>query len=136
MKPGAPWLRSIRLLDQVRERIRHLHYSLKTEKAYLCWVPLFIRWSAIQSAGMRHPRDRAAKEAEAFLSMLANQRKVSAFTHNQALSTVLFRMRLMEGLRLRIKGVDFDCPTSASRQVRWQPELRRQFDLLAIAHSR
>ena len=32
MKPGAPPLRSARLLDQVRERIRYLHYSLKTEK--------------------------------------------------------------------------------------------------------
>lgn len=29
MKPGSPPLQSIRLLDQVRERIRYLHYSLK-----------------------------------------------------------------------------------------------------------
>jgi len=35
MKPGTPLLQSTRLLDQVRERIRYLHYSLKTEKAYL-----------------------------------------------------------------------------------------------------
>jgi len=35
MKPGTPVLQSIRLLDQVRERIRYMHYSLKTEKAYL-----------------------------------------------------------------------------------------------------
>lgn len=33
MKPGVPALRSIRLLDQLRERIRYLHYSLQTEKA-------------------------------------------------------------------------------------------------------
>ena len=44
MKPGAPPLRSARLLDQVRERIRYLHYSLKTEKAYLYWVRFFVRW--------------------------------------------------------------------------------------------
>jgi len=33
MKPGTPTpaLRSIRLLDQLRERIRYLHYSLQTE---------------------------------------------------------------------------------------------------------
>ncbi len=31
MKPGMPVLRSIRLLDQLRERIRLLHYSLSTE---------------------------------------------------------------------------------------------------------
>lgn len=35
MKPRAPSLQSTRLLDQVRERVRYMHYSLKTEKAYL-----------------------------------------------------------------------------------------------------
>jgi hypothetical protein len=35
MKPGAPSLQSTRLLDQVRERVRYMHYSLKTEKYYL-----------------------------------------------------------------------------------------------------
>jgi len=30
-----PPLQSKRLLDQLRERIRYLHYSLKTEEAYL-----------------------------------------------------------------------------------------------------
>lgn len=112
---------------------------------------------------MRHPRDMGAAEVEAFLTMLATERHVSASTHNQALSAVLFLyrevlgvdlpwlegvnrpaqkrripsvltrdevaalfqfldadmrllaqllygtgMRLMEGLRLRIKDVDFD----------------------------
>ena len=84
MKPGTPPLQSIRLLDQVRERIRYLHYSLKTEKAYLHWVRFFIRWNATQPGGMRHPRDMGKTEIEAFLSMMANERKVSASTHNQA----------------------------------------------------
>ena len=112
---------------------------------------------------MQHPRDIGAPGAEAFLSMLATERKVSASTHNQALSALLFLyrevlsinlpwlndinrpahkrripgvltkdevagvlahmdgptallarllygtgMRLMEGMRLRIKDVDFD----------------------------
>jgi hypothetical protein len=55
MKPGAPLLQSARLLDQVHERVRYLHYSLKTEKAHLYGVRLFIRWSAAQSGVMRHP---------------------------------------------------------------------------------
>ena len=93
MKPGAPPLHSACLLDQVRERLRYLHYSLKTEKAYLYWIRFFILWSAAQGADMRHPRDMGAKEVEAFLSMLANVRKVSASTHNQALSAVLFVYR-------------------------------------------
>ncbi len=42
MKPGNAPLKSIRLLDQVRERIRYLHYSLSTEKVYVHWVKKFI----------------------------------------------------------------------------------------------
>lgn len=44
MKPGTPLLHSTRLLDQVRERVRYLHYSLKTGKAYLYWGRFFVRW--------------------------------------------------------------------------------------------
>ena len=90
MKPGNPPLQSSRLLDQVPERVRYLHYSLKTEKAYLYWIRFYIRWSAAQSGGMRHPRDMGAQDVEAFLSMMANERKVPASTYNQALSAVLF----------------------------------------------
>src|SRR5687768_8490158 len=95
MKPGTPPLQSKRLLDQVRERARYLHYSLSTEKVYLYWVRFFIRWHQL-----KHPRDMGAPEVEAFLSMLATQRKVSASTHNQALSALLFLYREVLGLKL------------------------------------
>ena len=162
MKPGKPILQSVRLLDQVRERIRYLHYSLNTEKVYVQWIREFVRWSG-RGGNLRHPRDLGAREIEAYLSMLATERKVSVSTHNQALSAILFLyrevldidlpwlaginrptrpkripsvlskgevaallagmggetgvvarllygtgMRLMEGVRLRIKDVDFD----------------------------
>ncbi len=35
MKLGAPFLQSTHLIDQMRERVRYLHYSLKTDKTYL-----------------------------------------------------------------------------------------------------
>jgi len=112
---------------------------------------------------MLHPRDMGGQDVEAFLSMMANERKVSPSAHNQALSAVLFLycevlsidlpwlnnigrpqqtkripsvltkdevagllaqmvginallarllygtgMRLMEGMRLRVKDVDFE----------------------------
>jgi integron integrase len=158
--PGAnlPALREPRLLDQVRERARYLHYSLRTEEAYVYWVRAFVR-----HCQMRHPRDVGVHEVEAFLSHLANERHVAASTHKQALSALLFLydkvlrmdlpwfneigrpkasrklpvvlshdevakvlaaldlqhrltgqllygtgLRLMEGLRLRVKDVDFD----------------------------
>ena len=65
-----------------------MHYSLSTEKTYLHWVKFFIRWH-----GVRHPREMEAPEVEAFLTMLATESKVSASTHNQALSALLFFYR-------------------------------------------
>ena len=56
MKHGTPPLQSVRLLDQVREHIRYLHYSLSTERSYLYWISVFIRWH-----GLKHPRDMGAQ---------------------------------------------------------------------------
>jgi hypothetical protein len=83
--PAHPPLRSIRLLDQMRERLRYMHYSLRTEQTYLFWVRWFIRFS-----GLRHPKEMGQPEVEAFLTMLANERKVAASTHRQALSAILY----------------------------------------------
>lgn len=38
---------------------------------------------------MRHPRDVGAAEGEAFLNMLANERRKAPSTHNQALNALL-----------------------------------------------
>ncbi len=58
-----PPLRSVKVLDQLRERIRYLHYSLRTEQAYVHWVRAFIRFH-----GVRHPATLGSSEVEAFLS--------------------------------------------------------------------
>ncbi len=71
-KTSLPVLKSTRLLDQLREQIRYLHYSLRTEEAYVYWVKNFIRFHSL-----KHPRDMGQAEIEAFLSYLATQRKVS-----------------------------------------------------------
>ena len=39
-----PSLKSARLLDQVRERVRYLHYNMRTEQAYVYWARAFIRF--------------------------------------------------------------------------------------------
>ena len=49
---------------------------------------------------MRHPRDMGAAEVESFLTMLATERHVSASTHNQALSALLFLYREVLGVNL------------------------------------
>ena len=48
-----------KLLDQIRHQIRRLHYSIRTEDAYVYWVRFFIRFH-----DLRHPRDMGAIEAE------------------------------------------------------------------------
>jgi Phage integrase, N-terminal SAM-like domain len=88
-KVGAPVLHSTRVLDQLRERIRYLHYSLQTEKAYVYWARFFIRWHG-RNGPMRHPRLMGQHEVEAFLTMLASERQVASATHRQALNAILF----------------------------------------------
>lgn len=88
MKSGTvflPPLKSAKVLDQLRERIRYLHYSIRTEEVYVYWVRLFIRFH-----DRRHPATMGAGEVEEFLSWLANTRCVAASTHKQALSALLF----------------------------------------------
>jgi hypothetical protein len=63
------------------ERLRYLHYSLRTEQTYVYWVRWFIRCH-----GLRHPRAMDQAEVEAFLTMMATERKASASAHNQTLS--------------------------------------------------
>jgi integron integrase len=75
----------VRLLDRVRERVRMLHYSLRTEQAYLYWCRAFIRFH-----GLRHPAEMGRTEVEAFLTYLAAERGLATATHRQALSALLF----------------------------------------------
>lgn len=165
-KQDFPPLKAAKLLDQVKERIRYLHYSIRTEEAYCYWVKAFIRFQ-----NLRHPKEMGKAEVEAFLSYLASHRHVSAATHKQALSAILFLyknvlemelpwlgeigrpqtrirlpvvlsreevsrllpvvappydlaakllygtgMRLLEGLRLRVKDIDFDRGTIIVRE--------------------
>lgn len=90
-----PPIRSTRLLGQLRERLRYLHYSLRTEEAYVHWARFYIHFH-----GLRHPRDLGKPEIEAFLRMLATERKVSVSTHRQALSALLFLYKEVLGLQL------------------------------------
>jgi integron integrase len=82
-----------RLLEALVERLRYMHYSIRTEQAYVYWVRGFVRWS-----GMRHPRDMGAAEVREYLTMLANERRVAASTHRQALSALLYLYREVLGV--------------------------------------
>ena len=90
-----PPLVSERLLDQVRERVRYLHYSIRTEQAYVHWVRAFVRHQ-----GMRHPSELGGPEVQAFLGWLAADQQVSASTHRQALSALIFLYSRVLGAEL------------------------------------
>lgn len=84
-----------RLLDQVRARIRYRHYSPRTERAYVDWARRFVLFH-----DKRHPLEMGAKEVEAFLSHLANDRGVAASSHQQALAALLFLYQQVLGVEL------------------------------------
>jgi len=72
--PASPFI------ERIRAELRVRRCSLQTEKSYLFWIRNFIYFN-----GKRHPNDMGNAQIEQFLSYLANQRKVSSLTQNQAL---------------------------------------------------
>lgn len=93
--PGTAPAPPRRLLDQLREQLRYLHYSLRTEQTYVHWVRAFVRWS-----GLHHPRRMGAAEVQAYLAWLATERQVSVSTHRQALAALRFLYEKVFGLQL------------------------------------
>ena len=74
-----------RLLDRVRTALRARHYSDRTEEAYIGWIKRFIFFHH-----KRHPMEMGTDQVNEFLSDLAQARRVSASTQNQAFSAILF----------------------------------------------
>ena len=90
-----PPLKAPRLLDQVRERIRMMHYSLRTEQAYVHWCRALIRFH-----GLKHPATMGGPEVEAFLTHLAPDRGLAVSSHRQALSALPFLYGQVSGEQL------------------------------------
>ena len=77
-----------KLLNRVADRLRTLHYSIRTEEAYVGWIRRYILHH-----GKRHPNEMGDPEVEAFLTHLAVKENVAASTQNQALAALLFLYR-------------------------------------------
>ena len=77
-----------KLLDEVQNKIRLKHYSIRTEQSYVQWIKRFIIFH-----NKRHPKDMGEKEITEFLTHLAVRENVSASTQNQALCALLFLYR-------------------------------------------
>jgi integron integrase len=84
----SPTRKQSPFLEQVRAAVRVCHYSIRTEQTYVGWIVRFIHY-----CDCRHPKDLG--EAEAFLSHLAVDLRVSASTQNQALNALVFLYRFV-----------------------------------------
>ena len=91
-----------KLLEQVDDAIRLMHYSPRTGETYAHWIRRFILFH-----DKRHPKDMGAAEVQAFLTHLAIDQNVAASTQNQALSALLFLYRqvLHQPLDLKVDAV-------------------------------
>lgn len=83
------------LMEQMRNRLRVRHYSIRTERAYVGWVKRFI-----EANGMQHPAKLGKREVERFLTDLAARDDVASGTQNQALAALLFLYREVLSLRM------------------------------------
>ena len=88
-----PPLRSVKVLDQLRAYATCIT-AYQPNRLYVHWVRAFIRFH-----GVRHPATLGSSEVEAFLSWLANERKVSVSTHRQGIGglAVLLRQGAVHG---------------------------------------
>lgn len=120
-----------KLLEQVRQKIRFLHYSRKTEQAYSHWIRRFILFH-----NKRHPKDMAGDEIASFLNYLANKENVSASTQNQALAALVFLYKQV--LDVDISEIpEFSYARKPKRLpvVLTQREVKRVFEFLNEPHK-
>ncbi|MCK4241418.1 MAG: phage integrase N-terminal SAM-like domain-containing protein [Candidatus Atribacteria bacterium] len=55
-----------KLLDQVKDKLRLRHYSIRTEYSYISWIKRYILFHH-----KRHPKEMGPREIEQFLTYLA-----------------------------------------------------------------
>ena len=79
--------KSPELLNQVHDKLRVKHYSIRTEQAYVEWIKRYIFFH-----DKHHPKELGGRDLEAFLTHLAVAGRVSASTQNQAKSALLFAL--------------------------------------------
>ena len=74
--------------DAGESRLRARHLSPRTVQAYVGWIVRYIRY-----LGMRHPATLGEADIVAWLTYLADERRVSRSTQMQALSALLLLYR-------------------------------------------
>ena len=91
----------MKLLEEVKTKIKFLHYSDSTAKVYVYWIKQFILFHK-----KRHPVEMGKLEIEQFLSYLASYRNVSASTQNQAFNALFFLYNQILELSLKDDNIN------------------------------
>ncbi len=96
-----------KLLDQVRAKMRLLHYSIHTERSYIDWIRRYVAFHRMKSRDDLFPSE---PKVESFLSDLAINGNVAPATQNQAMNALV-------------------CPTRSGKMPVLSPSIRSNFRL-------
>jgi integron integrase len=110
LPPPKPPGQGKKLLEILRDQIRLKQYSPRTEKTYIQWVREYILFH-----DKRHPKELGVPEINRFITHLVVDRKASASTQNQALSSVLFLYRNVLKINLDEDEIKFSRPKKGKR---------------------
>lgn len=123
-----------RFAEQVNKMIRTLrclHYSYRTEEAYVAWAQRFLTFARAETM-----EELDGEKVRSYLEMLAVRGKVSASTQNQALNALVFFFR--EGLGKELGELGQFAPAKRPRKlplVLTREEVRRLLDLHACVEQ-
>lgn len=108
-------------LQQVRDQIRFLGYSIRTEKTYLLWIKRYILYH-----NKRHPAQMGAAEIRDFLSHLAVKHHVAVNTQKVALNSLAFLYQKV--LKVELGELGFQLAT----KERHLPSVLSKVEIAAI----
>ncbi len=98
------------ILEDLASLLKTRRYSKRTIESYTRWVSRYVRFH-----GLRHPETLDAMHVRKFLTYLAEERKVSASTQNQALAALLILYR--EVLSIPMGAPEGVVPARRSKHV-------------------
>jgi site-specific recombinase XerD len=100
------------LLEQFRGVCAVRHFSPRTVECYQMWIRQFLQYFRGRDGTWRHPRQLRGAEVAAFLIDLAQRRRLSASSQNQALNAIVFLYKQVLAAEL---GDDHLGPINAAR---------------------
>ncbi len=90
-----------KLLDRVRDTMRLLRLSYRTEESYIQWIKAYIHFHK-----KRHPKDLNETHIRSFLVHLAKEKNVAASTQNQARSALIFLYQRVLEIPVNLRHIE------------------------------